>query len=299
MRTTPLFAIALTTMIGCVTRNESLSNNYDSNWLSQYYVTPPISDYYPGESTDFSIYAPSDPQGRKFRIAYIRVICKQCKNPEMAKQVIEHAAAGFALSYMGLREQNASNYHSEGSLLQAFRGNAKAAMKYDEAVVKSYLDSPNQLIDAYYDYLHHFKNRTRRDGMTYSLGREGRSWKVDRCDFIKLRHNIQDLNMALEALYPHLFSTEESAFPLDVLLVMACNRDEKPPMKAISEAWLIGLPEHANLVGNEYYNDGKLFPAERGWLSPYEATAAALFKLTSEQWDGLEPANPYDHSWIK
>ncbi len=29
------------------------------------------------------------------------------------------------------------------------------------------------------------------------------------------------------------------------------------------------------------------------------ALAAALFKLTREQWEWLELANPNDHSWLK
>ena len=42
-----------------------------------------------------------------------------------------------------------------------------------------------------------------------------------------------------------------------------------------------------------------VFPVEEGWLSPYDAIAAALFKLSAEQFSGLEAANPNDHYWIE
>ena len=110
---------------------------------------------------------------------------------------------------------------------------------------------------------------------------------------------LQRVNATLAQRFPALFSTDASAFPLDVIMVFAFQGSGNVRNRSLYEAWLLGLPDHATITFQDACKACAVFKAERGWTDPYDAIAASLFKLSTAQWDRLEPANPNDHSWRK
>lgn len=234
------------------------------------YDAPVYSDltpngYYTGEVPHFSEKGNPDPRGRTFRIAYLQTIFDdKCPAPDMAKKRIESHLAMFANPYMGLREQLEKKSYS-GQLLNLQRKVAISQCELWEIV----------------------NNGVQR----------GYTSHPEDAAFAAKRHDLDGLNAELERRYPQLFSTSKLAFPLDVVICGAFSSG-RVRTRSLYEAWCIGLPEHAILEG-DWYHDGMLFKAEEGWISPYDAIAAALFKLSAEQFEGLEPANPNDHFWLE
>lgn len=232
---------------------------------------PPVDGHYTGVKPDFAGRFNPDPLGRKFRVAFLTLQSCERHDGETDDDRVERMMVTFARHWMVFREQAAQskaatrelNVHSE--LGKAFRASLIASRKSHETTLQWHLSS-RKIVDP------------------------------DARAFAWFRDNLTLLNAELEELYPNLFSSDESAFPLDIVLLMAWS-PASDPVESLYEAWVVGLPEHAVLEG--WRARGGIFRAEEGYTDPHDAIAAALFKLTDGQFEGLAPANPRDHDWLE
>ena len=252
------------------------------------YEAPIPDGYYTGTNHGFESRSLLDPHGRKFRIGRIvaflvdvtpsqQAVRARSEDPgkpiplDNAKTAIEKRMADFVL-YMALREQ-AENSHAFGAL-GGTKGSPletsskeyfKAKTRVDELKQKTSELKDEKAIRLLSDY------RSRPDSMTFDLA----------------------------YLYPTVFSTDSDAFPIDIAVCCAHSRFGTHRSRPIYEGFVIGLPEHASLGGWDFQKPGVVFPAVEAFADPLEAVAAALFKLTPEQIEGLEPSNPNDHDWLE
>lgn len=258
----PAFIIAATTIVvlgtGCVLPQSGTSG---SRFIQ--YTDPIPNGYFTGAVPDFAERQTNDALERKFKVKYLTVSFVKCADSSIAKEVVaKEGNDPFMRTYMQLREN---------------------ARGYDASVRKTVMNS--QI--SWRNYQKLILNSLWRE---YGLSDEDK-------DFIDKRDDMDYHNEELSRRYPNLFSTDKTAFPLDIVVIAAFDPSGCERTRTMYEAWLIGLPEHSDIYKN--YGKKAIFPPEKGWLSPYDAIAAALFKLSVEQFEGLEPANPNDHIWLE
>ena len=226
---------------------------------------PFVDTYCTTEDPRFSERPSPDPLGRKFHIAFLQLSIVDRDPKETDAQRVKDMSHGKN-TWMCFRQQaedsaSARNLKQSESLAKSFQDYMKASRRYLEL---------------------------RMDGMRFA------NPSVQR--FVRARNDGEALSGELSQRYPNLFSADPGAFPLDVIVLMARSPDPAS-MATCFEAWLVGLPEHAALA--DARKPGGIFRADRGYPSPWDAIAAALFKLSDNQFEGLEPANPLDHAWLE
>lgn len=238
------------------------------------HVPPEPDGYYTGNPADFASRLNPDPLGRKFRTAHLLLDFSNWESGKTARECADPAAA--AILYLPLREQAVQSPRA----VDIRRKNGEQTIR---DMCKTFYGTDGLFA-----------------GTLNRIANASASTVTDRT-FLKLYwHDMGALNRELERRYPNLFSSEESAFPLDVLLTILFDSTVGERKNSLFEGWLIGVPEHAKIV--EKYPDGSTpvyFPAAEAFTDPCEAIAAALFKLTDEEFRGLEPANPRDYEWLE
>lgn len=249
------------------------------------WVDPVPDGYYTGEKQDFAGRFNPDPQGRKFRVAYLDVCCESVDGmtggdslQSAAEKRMDYAFA----DYMGFREQA-----RESDRARYYQRNPSMGESAKQ-LMHSKLSSENARIN----YLLASANLVAAGGWAAAGGAFGEQTPHE---FMQHRTDANHLNAELERRYPGLFTTEEGGFPLEIATIGLYTQSD-PVVRTRFEAWLVGLPEHAAL---KWVVGPKVFPASEVFLDPYEAIAAALFKLTDEQFEGLVPPNPKDHEWME
>lgn len=246
------------------------------------YVDPPVDGHYAGKSHDFAGRFNPDPLGRKFRVAYLTpdlVKVDHAMGPQALQWVLVQDLSVTFQGYMAFREQARNNERAEMRRNESERDFLKAHFAFSETQISHCLAA------AEVAKMQGGRGRLMFD-FSYLLG------ESVPYEFMSHRHDMDSLNAQLASRYPNLFTTESSGFPLDVAMLGFYVPQNAPPFtRARFEAWLMGLPEDAVQL--------RIFEAEEAFLDPYEAVAAAVFKLTDEQFEGLEPANPKDHEWLE
>lgn len=266
-----LLAIALA---GCVSPGGS-SRHFT-------YVDPQPDGYYTGGHPDFAKRFNPDPQGRKFCVAYLRICLKDIEGltgGTAIKADAEKAMDVFYGSYMGFREQAKDSHRGQ------YYKTSKEMFDTGQASVKSNFAYEKSKIELYVAAAH----LVAVGGWNANGGVLGEPVPSE---FAKHWEDMAFLNAELATRYPNLFTSDESGFPLDLTMIGLYKKDN-PVERTRFEAWCVGLPEHANIGWENVFKPSEVF------LDPYEAVAAALFKLTDEQFEGLEPANPKDHDWLE
>lgn len=272
-----LLALAVVLGCGCVVPGQSAR---PLEW-----VNPEPDGYYTGEPPDFACRFNPDPLERKFRVAYLRLRLESVEGlggGEAIKAAAEKGADNFYGDYMGFREQaresprGQSNHAPENKgLSDAFRGSIKSRFSYERSNISYFLSAADMLAAG---------------GWSGAGGVLGEP--VTR-EFARHWEDMRFLNAELAARYPGIFTTDESGFPLDVVMIGLYVKGY-PPVRTRFEAWLVGLPEHADIKGYIGF-----FKPSEVFLDPYDAIAAAVFKVSYEQFGGLAPANPKDHDWTE
>lgn len=227
---------------------------------------PFVDTYCTAEDPRFAERPSPDPLGRKFRVAFLQLSIVERDPKEADAKRVQDMSGGQMRTWMCFRQQaedspSARNLKASEDLAKSFQNYMKSSRSYREL---------------------------RMDGMRFA------DPVVQR--FVKARNDGEALSGELSQRYPNLFSADSGAFPLDVIVLMARSPDPAS-MATCFEAWLVGLPEHADLA--DARKPWGIFQADRGYPSPWDAIAAALFKLSDAQFKGLEPANPLDHAWLE
>ena len=262
-------------------------------------VDPTPDGYFTDEKHDFNSQMTLDPQQRKFRIEYLWVEMNYLASHDSPKAAIKAGTKIIFFPYMGLREQ------AQSSDWGKFCTGGKGSQREEAA-----------------------KGVTKSIRSHSPLTLEWIRYKKER-EFVKQCNDVVAINGELSRRFPNLFTTDPSGFPLTILLCGAFGTTRGPEgvvqPKTIYEAWLIGIPEHADLK-NEYdpdtflatlrqsltyakdlhltiaisplTPDPRAFPQTEAFTDPYDAFAASLFKLSPEQWESLDPANPDDYLWL-
>lgn len=256
---------------------------------------PQLDGYYTGIDPRFATRRNPDPQGRKFRVAFIQVFSHACKyipnnmgignrpgyhlEEGELRAVVEKELKGAAYNVMPFREQalesGAHKYYLDSpDLYRAARKTAHSKYGAEEALVAKFLANTYDPRKAY--------SMASPIDHAFLEGWPSAAW-------------TRKLNAELEMRYPEVFSSDASAFPLDVWLVVAFDAAGPQRVRSLYEAWLLGVPEHATITFHDTVTEGAIFQAEQAHTDPYDAIAAAVFKLSAEQLENLEPANPNDH----
>ena len=251
------------------------------------WIDPEPDGYYTGEQPDFANRFNPDPKGRKFRVAYLRLHLESIDG-NMDGAAIK-AAAGKGMSatygiYMRFREQamaNRQTQNAQGStdLENSFRTTVKSNYAFEKAKIGFHRAAADVVAAGGWDI----------DGGVFG--------EPTPREFAEHWDDVEFLNAELASRYSALFTTDESGFPLDIAMIglytkSDCTKSD-PVVRTRFEAWCIGLPEHANVRLQHVFSTSEVF------LDPYDSIAAAVFKLTDEQFEGLEPANPKDHEWLE
>ena len=250
------------------------------------WINPEPDGYYTGERPDFANRFNPDPQGRKFRVAYLCIRLESIEGKvggEAIETAAENAMSLFYGTYMRFREQ-ATRFReqtmasrqgqNDQKLEDAFRASVKSGFSYERSNIKYHLAAANLVAAGGWD------------------ANGGVLGEPTPHEFARHCEDMEFLNAELASRYPDLFTTDESGFPLDIAMIGLYTQGY-PFVRTRFEAWCIGLPEHAN-VGWNY-----AFQASEVFLDPYDSIADAVFQLTDEQFEGLEPANPKDHDWLE
>ncbi len=236
---------------------------------------PPVPDgYYTGNAPDFAFRFNPDPLGRKFRVAHLLLDFSNWESGKTARECANPAAV--AILYLPLREQAAQSPRA----VDIRRKNGEQSIR---DLCKTFY-GPDGLVA----------------GTLNRIANASSTTETDRAFLQRHWHDMDALNRELERHYPNLFSTEESAFPLDVVVTIVFDSTLGKRKNSLYEGWLVGVPEHARIV--EKKADGRApdyFPATEAFTNPCEAIAAALFKLGDEEFEGLERANPRDYEWLE
>lgn len=238
------------------------------------HVPPKPDGYYKGTAPDFASRLNPDPLGRKFRTAHLLLDLSNWENGKSPRECASTAAAGIL--YLPLREQAAQSP-------RALDIRSKGGVETMRDLCKTFYGPEGPFAEVF-----------------DRIAKASDSTETDRTFLNRYRHDMGALNRELERRYPNLFSTEESAFPLDVLVTILFDSTVGERRNSLFEGWLIGVPEHAHII--EKNPDGSTpayFPATEAFTDPCEAIAAALFKLTDAQFEGLERANPRDYEWLE
>ena len=243
------------------------------------FVPPPVGDYYKGGTPDFASRLNPDPKSRKIRIGNIWIDTSFCRDFSNARDIVEHCSWSVANTFMPLREQSKNS-----TAFTAIEPPEWVAAIRNECIYAFY----GVLFDQYksqrpHDYKYVMASRSDLDFLS---GYPTKDW-------------LWHLNSELANRYPSLFSLSDDAFPVDVLLVMLYDGEGTYRRESLCEAWILGLPQHGSLTRNDCAMKGGVFKAEEGFTSPYDALAAAPFKLSEWQWEELQPSNPNDFAWLK
>ena len=234
------------------------------------YVAPEPDGYYTGRVPNFGARSNPDPQKRKFRVAYLQVDFSRWDTGAGARECMEPTF--FEILYLPLREQAAKSPRGV-----RIRGTDMGA-------------STKELFNNLYGLSTEQLEKMASSGSTH---------ESDKQFLHSYWRNAKALNAELERRYPKLFSSSPSAFPLDVLLGYLADTTPGQRRNSLYEAWLFGLPEHANPPEED--DDGETpdcLVRKEAFRDPFDAIAAALFKLSKEEFEKLEPANPKDHRWL-
>lgn len=273
----PAFIIAATTIVvlgtGCVSPQSGTSG---SRFIQ--YTDPIPNGYFTGEIPDFGTKQTLDPMNRKFRVAYLQVFATRCEDFASAAKVMEEGIKDdVASQYMALREQAADSHARKFLTPQMYEANKSVAQSGSTFINVWLANSrdPRKLYTMSSPVEHAFLADYPSEG-----------W-------------LAKVNADLAAKYPNLFSNDSSAWPIDLVMEVIFDGTGQQRTYSLYEAWILGLPEHALITFGDTVNAGAIFKAQRGFVSPLDAIAAALLKLSPEQWEGLEPANPNDHSWLQ
>lgn len=278
--TMKLFSICIcgAALSGCVSPGQSSKGFQSFQW-----VDPEPDGYYTGEQPDFANRFNPNPKGRKFRVAYLRFHMESIEGVEggaAIKSAVEKSMYAIFEPYMAFREQakasHPANYlQNDIKLGDSFRASVKNHFAYERTNIKVYLASADVVAA----------------GGSDKLG--GILGEPTPYEFAQHWEDMDYLNAELTSRYPRLFTTDESGFPLDIVMI-GLYRMGNPVVRMRFESWCVGLPEHANIDWRQ-----RVFKPSEAFLDPYDAIAAALFKLTDKQFEGLEPANPNDHNWLE
>lgn len=270
--------ICCAALSGCVSPGQSSKGFQSFQW-----VDPEPDGYYTGELADFANRFNPDPKGRKFRVAYLRLDMESIEGVaggDAIKSAVEKSMNADFEVYMAFREQAKASprgqyFQENNELGNGFRRNIKNFFTSDRLKIKVYLASADVVAA----------------GGTDKLG--GILGEPTPYEFAQHWEDMDYLNAELTSRYPRLFTTDESGFPLDIVMI-GLYRMGNPVVRMRFESWCVGLPEHANIDWRQ-----RVFKPSEAFLDPYDAIAAALFKLTDKQFEGLEPANPNDHNWLE
>ena len=258
---------------GCV------APQYDNRIVE--FVDPPRSDYYTGAVPDFSIRQSPYRNGRKFRVANLLVATGNVELSPDAKTGMEDLVReNFANYYMRIRRQAADSPARKSMTPRIFNATRSVVVSFNAY----YAENTAKLIA-----------NSQNPRMKYSIAAP-----VDQ-SFLNgygTKRWIREVNDELIRRHPNLFSDDETAFPVDIVMGMLYDGNGRQRSRSLYEAWLVGLPEHANITPEDCYKNGGIFQAEQGYCDPYDTIAAALFKVNSSQLDWIEPANPEDYEWI-
>lgn len=228
-------------------------------------IDPEPNGYYTGETHDFASQANPDPNGRKFRVAFLRA------------HFIPVDAASDVAKAKGITSADAVPTVEE---LKTAAGESLAAF-LDKRAIVNLSESWKQISAAKPHVVTTYDSESiprLPNGLRAILGES--IWQCFR--------NVSILNAELASRYPNLFTTKESGFPL-ALAMIGFYSVENPDIKTCYEAWIIGLPDDGEWV--------RSLQSEEAFCDAYDASAASLFKLTSEQFKGLEPAAPGRRIW--
>lgn len=246
------------------------------------WIDPEPDGYYTGEQADFANRFNPDPKGRKFRVAYLHISLQSIDGQVGAsaiKAAVRKSLSPSYGSYMRFREQamaarQGQDGQKNNELENSFRASVKSSLAYDRANIRFHRAAADVVAAGGWD-MH-----------------GGVFGEPTPHEFAEHWEDMEFLNAELASRYPALFTTDGSGFPLDIAMIGLYTKGN-PVVRTRFEAWCIGLPEHA-FTGWSY----ALTPSEV-FLDPYDSIAAAVFKLTDEQFEGLEPANPKDHEWLE
>lgn len=246
------------------------------------WVDPEPDGYYTGENHDFANRFNPDPKGRKFRVAYLRLSLESIDGKVGGAAIKTAVRKSMSVSYgtyMRFREQAVAarqEQNDQGSteLENSFRASVKSNYAFEKANIRFHRAAAEVVAAGGWDI---------NGGVFGEPTPRGFAEQLD---------DMESLNAELASRYPALFTTDESGFPLDIAMIGLYSK-VNPVARTRFEAWCIGLPEHA-FTGWSY----ALAPSEV-FLDPYDSIAATVFKLTDEQFEGLEPANPKDHDWLE
>lgn len=289
------------------------------------WVNPRPDGYYTGIEPKFAERGNPDPLERKFRVAFLHAFPHPClyvpnnmdyNDRVLFKKVFPDSCAYIA-QYSGRPGYHPDTGELRGAVEKELAASTFCVMPFREQAVESQAhkqhletDSPasyqttRALGPALYDkdgaliaeYLANTYDPDKARSMSSPIdhafleGYPSETW---------MRH----LNEELAARCPAVFSADASAFPLDVWIVVAFDRGGREcfarhgpeRIRSLYEAWLLGLPEHATITFHDTVTQGALFRADQAYTDPYDAIAAAVFKLSPEQLENLDPANPNDH----
>ncbi len=285
-------AVALALVAAAVSGCAEFGGPREIRWID-----PPADGYYTGTAPQFAQRRNPDSQGRKFRVAFLQAFPKTCtyvqeglyigsRRPGVRleegnlREIVEKKLQGTAFHVMPFREQardsEAHAYYLNGSpgLYRAAQKTGLSLYSGDEGLIGQFLmnaDDPTML-----------NSIAGPVDRAFLSGWPSAAW-------------TRRLNAELEMRYPEVFSSDASAFPLDVWIVVAFDRTGQERVRSLYEAWLLGLPEHATITFQDTLKPGAIFRAEQAYTDPYDAIAAAVFKLTAQQLENLDPANPNDH----
>lgn len=245
------------------------------------WIAPVPDGYYTGEKHDFANRFNPDPKGRKFRVAFMDIRLKEVNDivgAEGFKRTAQKTMDVFMGDYLTFREQGKDShqrkyYEENPELMAAALSSMKSGFSYAQTHIAFFLAGADVVAAGGWN----------RNG--------GALGEPEAREFMRHREDAGYINAELARRYPGLFTAEESGFPLEVAMIGLVTTSD-PVVRTRFEAWLVGLPEHATRTG------WGAFMPEEVHLSPYDAIAAAMFKLTDEQFEGLEPANPKDHEWV-
>lgn len=282
--------------LGCVVPQTQTVPASPAGVRPERYVEPARDGYYTGANHHFEARKLPGSLSRRFKVARlttllveapasvecIHAVAKGVKQPIYmadAAAAIQKRMNQFAF-VMTLREQ------AVGSLAyKAVRGESGSSL--DVAAH----NLARAMLDAFRADAELAVNNAKRANMfpANSLGEEKaiRLWDV-------YRKNPSALTAELAHRYPNAFSTASDAFPLDIVI---CGAWTKPGFRIsapVYEAFALGLPEHAQLAGWQPRNNGGVFETSEAFADPVDAVAAAVFRLSAEQLDGLQPMNPND-----
>lgn len=258
-------------------RNTQERNTQERNTQARsiQWVDPAPDGYYTGARPNFANRANPDPAGRKFRLAFLRIRIHSVDGKTdggMVKAVAQSTMRGLDTGYLPLRKRERDRARGMGNPDNNAPGDNIVKLE------QSYFAYEKSMID--------YANATARYKQRGVFGEpvpRGFAHHWDDMDY---------LNAELASRYPALFTTSWSGFPVEIAMV-ALYTEKSPEVRTRFEAWLVGLPDNPNGAGMPVF-----MPTE-AFLDPYDAIAAAFFKLTDAQFRGLEATEPGDHRWLE